>query len=80
MVPRAIGNASVFGVTLFRTNKSYLHFVNNESSFRSKHFIKFYRFIDNNDFLKLKQRVVIFDTRFFANLSHMQKYAAQFEH
>ncbi len=33
---------------LFRTNKSYLYIVNNDSSFHSKHFIKFYQFIDNN--------------------------------
>ena len=44
-----LGNEFVFEVTLFRTNKSCLYFVNNNSSLHSKHFIsKFHQFIDNN--------------------------------
>ena len=67
-------------VTLFRTNKSCLYFVNNNSSFHSKHFIMFHQFIDNNNFFKLNNVWLIFDTPFFANFSHMQKYAAEFKH
>ncbi len=67
-------------VTLFRTNKFCLYFVNNNSSFHSKHFIKFHQFIDNN-FFKLNMRLVnISDTPFFANFSNIQKYADEFEH
>ncbi len=65
---------------LFRTNKSYLYFVNNDSSFHSKYFIKFHQFIDNNNFFKLNNVWLIFDTPFFATFSHIQKYAAEFEH
>ncbi len=41
-----LGNEFVLEVTLFRTNKFCLYFVNNNSSFHSsKHFIKFHQFI-----------------------------------
>ncbi len=43
-----LGYEFVFEVTLFRTNKSCLYFVNINSSLHSKHFIKFHQFIDNN--------------------------------
>ncbi len=52
-----LGNEIVLEVTLFRTNKFCLYFVNNNSSFRSEHFIKFHQFIDNN-FFKLNMRLV----------------------
>ncbi len=77
MVSRAISNAFVLEVTI-RTNKSYLYFVNNDSSFHSKHSIKLHQFIDNNNFFKLNN--VWLDTPFFATFSHIQKYAAEFEH
>ena len=80
MVSRAISNAFVLSRSLFRTNKSYLYFVNNDSSFHSKHFIKFHQFIDNNNFFKLNNVCLIFDTPFFATFSHIQKYAAEFKH
>ena len=32
--------------------------INNDSSFHSKHFIKFHQFIDNNNFFKLNNRLV----------------------
>ena len=53
MVSRARPHAFVLEVTLFRTNKSDFYFVSNNSSFHSKHFIKFHQFIDNNNFFKL---------------------------
>ncbi len=53
----ALGNEFLLEVTLFRTNKSCLYFVNNNSSFNSKHSIKFYQFIDNNNFF-VEQRLV----------------------
>ena len=52
-----LGNEFVLEVTLFRTNKFCLYFVNNNSSFGSEHFIKFHKFIDNN-FFKLNMRLV----------------------
>ena len=52
LLSKIVGNEFVLEVTLFRTNKSYLYFVNN-SSFYSKHFIKFHRFIDNTNFFRL---------------------------
>ncbi len=75
-----MGNAFVLEVTLFRTNKFCLYFVNNNSSFHSKLFIKFHQFIDNNKFFKLNNVWLIFDMPFFANFSHIQKYVAEFEH
>ena len=72
--------AFVAEVTLFLTNKSHLYFVNNDSSFHSKHFIKFHQVIDNNNFFKLNNAWLILDTPFFANFSHIQKSAAEFEH
>ena len=77
---RELGNEFLLEVTLFRTNKSCLYFVNNNSSFHSKRFIKFHQFIDNNNFFKLKNICLIFDTPFCADFSHIQKYAADFEH
>ena len=74
-----LGNAFVLEVTLFRTNKAYLYFANNDSSFHSKHFIRFHQFFHNN-FFKLNNVWLIFDMPFFANFSHIQKYAAEFEH
>ena len=41
--------------------------------------IKFHQFIDKNNFFKLNSVCLIFDTPFFANFSHIQKYAAEFE-
>ncbi len=59
-------------ITVFRTNKSYLYFVNDDSSFHSKHFnIKFHQFIDNNNLFKLSNAWLIFDMPFFANFSHI---------
>ncbi len=75
-----LGNAFVAEVTLFRTNKSHLYFVNNDSSFHSKHFMKFHQFIDNNNFFKLNNVWLICDMPFFANFSHIQKSAAGFEY
>ncbi len=40
-----LSNEFVLDVMLFRTNKFGLYFVNNNSSFHSKHFIKFHQFI-----------------------------------
>ena len=71
--------AFVAEVTLFLTNKSHLYFVNNDSSFHSKHFTKFHQFIDNNNFFKLNNAWLIFDMPFFGNFSHIQKSAAEFE-
>ena len=75
-----LGNEFVLEVTLFRTNiKSCLYFVNN-SSLHSKYFIKFHQFIDNNNFFRLNNVWLIFDTPFFANFSRIHKYAPEFEH
>ncbi len=68
-------------VTLFRTNKSCLYFVNNNSSFHSKYFIEFHQFIDNNNFFKLNNVWLIFDNAVFLKFnSHIQKSAAEFEY
>ena len=75
-----LGKELVLAVTLFRTNiKSYLYFINNNSSLHIKYFIKFYQFIDNNNFFKLNNVWLIFDTPFFANFSRIQKYAPEFD-
>ncbi len=77
-----LGNEFVLEVLLFRTNKSHLYFVNNDWSFHmhSKHFTKVHQFIDNNNFFKLNNAWLIFDMPFFANFSHIQKSASEFEH
>ncbi len=75
-----LSNEFVSEVTLFRTNKPCLYFVNNNSSFHGKHFIKFHQLIDNNNFFMLNNVWLIFDMPFFRNFSHIQKYAAKFEH
>ena len=56
-----LGNEFVLEVTLFRTNKSCLYFVNNDSSFHSKHFIKFHQLFDNNILFKVNNVWLIFD-------------------
>ena len=48
MASDELGNAFVLEVTRFRTNKSCLYFVNNNTSFHNKLFIKFHQFTDNN--------------------------------
>ena len=41
--------------------------------------LRFHQIIDNNNFFKLSNVWLIFNTPFFANFSHVQKYAAEFE-
>ena len=49
-----LGNEFLLEVSLFRTNKSHLYFVNNDSSFHSKHFT-----FDNNNFFKLNNACMV---------------------